>query len=152
MLIDTVDLFKNEGYQVNIDGELDFSEVDYYGSHPFRKAVVVGKAQNKGGIVSMKVEVDLAIETECARCLAPLSRHKKFKVRETLVRESEETDSQSETYTVVSGRNLDLDEVVLRAILLDIDMVFLCREDCKGLCPICGADLNEGMCDCGKES
>ena len=50
----------------------------------------------------------------------------------------------------VDGRTLDLFDVVLSAVLLDIDMVFLCREDCKGLCPVCGADLNEGMCDCGK--
>lgn len=150
MLLDTVELFKSEGYQADIEGQTDFSEVEYYGDHPFRMCTVTGKAQNRGGVVSLRLEACLQVETQCARCLKPLSLTRHFKVRETLVKESGEVDYDSERYTVVRGRNLDLDEVILSAVLLDIDMVFLCREDCKGLCPTCGADLNEGMCDCGK--
>ena len=152
MKIDTVDLFNNDGFVLPIQGEIDFSDVDYYGDHPFRRAEVTGRAVNKGGVVTLTLEAILSVETNCARCLKPLAFERKFRVKETLVRKSGETDEASETYTVVSGRSLELDDVVLSAVLLDIDMVFLCREDCKGLCPVCGADLNEGMCDCGKET
>ncbi len=151
MKLDTVELFQNAGYTVPVEGEIDFSDVDYYGDRPFRTARVTGKAENKGGIVTLRLDVSLDVETHCARCLKPLAFEQKAKVRETLVKRSEETDDASESYTVVDGRSLDLYDVVLSAVLLDIDMVFLCREDCKGLCPVCGADLNEGMCDCGKK-
>ena len=43
---------------------------------------------------------------------------------------------------------VDLTKAVTDRILLDLPMAFLCREDCKGLCPVCGADLNEGDCGC----
>ena len=137
MKLDTAELFKNEGYTVPLEGEIDYSGVDYFGDRPFRTAHVAGKAENRGGIVSLRLDVLMEVETSCARCLKPIAFTKK-------------ADDASESYTVVDGRTLDLFDVVLSAVLLDIDMVFLCREDCKGLCPVCGADLNEGMCDCGK--
>ena len=39
-------------------------------------------------------------------------------------------------------------DVVRRGILTGLPMKILCRDDCKGLCPICGRDLNEGGCEC----
>jgi uncharacterized protein len=43
---------------------------------------------------------------------------------------------------------LDLAEAIREYALLEMPMQVFCREDCKGLCPTCGADLNEGPCDC----
>ncbi len=43
---------------------------------------------------------------------------------------------------------VDLELVSREAILLDLPLAPLCREDCAGLCPTCGIDLNEGACDC----
>mgnify|MGYP002624301755 CR=1 FL=1 len=47
---------------------------------------------------------------------------------------------------------LDIDDLLESVYILSMDRQILCREDCKGLCPRCGADLNEGACGCGKES
>ena len=47
---------------------------------------------------------------------------------------------------------VDIDDLLESAFILGMDTIILCREDCKGLCPRCGADLNEGDCGCGKES
>jgi uncharacterized protein len=49
------------------------------------------------------------------------------------------------TYT---NDEIDLDSLLREQLLLVIPMAHLCREDCKGLCPQCGKDLNEGPCDC----
>lgn len=49
------------------------------------------------------------------------------------------------------GITLDIDLMVLEQIELAIPMQFVCREDCKGLCFNCGADLNEGACFCKNE-
>jgi uncharacterized protein len=49
------------------------------------------------------------------------------------------------------GVALDVNLMILEQIELAIPMSFVCREDCKGLCYKCGADLNEGVCLCKKE-
>jgi uncharacterized protein len=43
-----------------------------------------------------------------------------------------------------------LDEVLTTLFILDMDTKFLCREDCAGLCPQCGKNLNDGPCGCKK--
>ena len=47
--------------------------------------------------------------------------------------------------------NIDLDDILTTAVVLNMDSKLLCSEDCKGLCPKCGADLNLGPCDCKPE-
>ncbi|HQP29583.1 MAG TPA: DUF177 domain-containing protein, partial [Syntrophales bacterium] len=47
---------------------------------------------------------------------------------------------------------LDLDPIVYEQILLQIPLKILCREDCRGLCPHCGANLNDGPCRCPEEA
>ena len=46
------------------------------------------------------------------------------------------------------GEEIDLELPVRDALLLDLPTAPLCREDCAGLCPACGADQNETSCDC----
>ena len=43
-----------------------------------------------------------------------------------------------------------LDEILIPELLLDMEMTVLCREDCKGLCPKCGKNLNDGDCGCDR--
>ena len=86
---------------------------------------------------------------ECRRCLKPLDGTLHAEVRE-LYRPrppGEPPDQDEETYPL-SGELLDLRPLVRDAVLLDLPIAPLCREDCAGLCPTCGADLNEGPCDC----
>ena len=51
---------------------------------------------------------------------------------------------------LVPEEKLDLQELVLEDLLLDMPGQLLCKEDCKGLCHLCGKDLNEGPCTCGE--
>ena len=50
-----------------------------------------------------------------------------------------------------SGDQFDLKEVILEQMLIDIPMNPICKEDCKGLCDRCGADLNQEECTCDKD-
>ena len=52
---------------------------------------------------------------------------------------------------VIEGDELDLDELIYSDIILLTPTKFLCKEDCKGLCPTCGKNLNEGDCACAKQ-
>ena len=51
----------------------------------------------------------------------------------------------------LDGDQADLDDILTTAVVLNMDSKLLCSEDCQGLCPKCGADLNEGPCDCTPE-
>ncbi|MCD6351684.1 MAG: DUF177 domain-containing protein [Armatimonadetes bacterium] len=52
---------------------------------------------------------------------------------------------------ILSGDEVDLSELVRQLIIVSLPPRSLCRPDCKGLCPVCGADLNEGPCHCEEQ-
>ena len=86
---------------------------------------------------------------ECRRCLKPVGGRLETRVREMYRPRAagEAPDEDEETYPL-SGELLDLRPLVRDAILLALPIAPLCREDCAGLCPTCGANLNDGPCDC----
>jgi len=62
-------------------------------------------------------------------------------------------EDSDEVVLLPSGvQEIDISGQVREALLLALPMRLLCREDCRGLCPECGADLNEGPCDCRREA
>ena len=65
-----------------------------------------------------------------------------------LLPDSEESDLDDALF--YSGDSFDMDAAAEDAVVLNMDMRILCREDCKGLCPQCGKNLNEGPCGCSK--
>ena len=86
---------------------------------------------------------------ECRRCLRPVGGELRCEVRELYrPRPPREPPNEDEDTYPLSGEMLDLRPLVRDAILLEMPIAPLCREDCAGLCPTCGADLNEGECDC----
>jgi uncharacterized protein len=61
----------------------------------------------------------------------------------------DETADEPDVYPLADlGTRLDLKPAVREQWLLDASVLPLCRPDCKGLCPTCGAELNEGPCGC----
>ena len=99
------------------------------------------------------VEVTASIEApwtgECRRCLKPVTGRLQAHVREMYrPRTVGEADDEDEDTYPLSGEQLDLRPLVRDAILLDLPIAPLCREDCRGLCATCGADLNDGPCNC----
>ena len=86
---------------------------------------------------------------ECRRCLRPVGGILHNEVREVYRPRppGERPDEDEETYPL-TGEQLDLRPLVRDAILLELPIAPLCREDCAGLCPTCGADLADGPCGC----
>jgi len=82
-------------------------------------------------------------ESECSRCLTPVRAHFEMPVRELFERDVIE----GETYPL-EGEEVDLELPVRDTVLLDLPAAPLCREDCAGLCPVCGVDRNGATCDC----
>jgi uncharacterized protein len=78
----------------------------------------------------------------CRRCLGPVEG-----LVDVAVRELYQARPESEDAFAIDGEVLDLEPLVREAVLLDLPLAPLCRPDCAGLCPECGADRNAG--DCG---
>lgn len=90
--------------------------------------------------------VDGEYESECSRCLRPVRGDFSVAVRELF----ERAPVEGETYPL-DGEAVDLELPVRDAVLLDLPSAPLCREDCAGLCPVCGIDRNTGDCECELE-
>ncbi len=82
-------------------------------------------------------------EGACRRCLGPAAGRLEVEVRELF----EAASDEEETYPL-TGDRVDLEPLVRDAVLLELPQAPLCSEECKGLCPTCGTNRNEGDCTC----
>ncbi|MEA4973213.1 MAG: DUF177 domain-containing protein [Candidatus Metalachnospira sp.] len=80
----------------------------------------------------------------CSRCLEPVNLSVDFKLNEKFGNNAGE-DEEIETF---SGDSIDLTSAVLRNILAILPMKVVCSDNCRGLCPICGQNLNVKDCGC----
>ncbi len=111
------------------------------------------------------IEVEGTIETRvglnCARCLEPFAMPiaGRFQLTYTQViaesspsSEKEEIELQADEMRMIAfeGDILDLRDAIQDQVVMSLPLQPLCSPDCKGLCPHCGANLNEGVCDCDK--
>ena len=91
------------------------------------------------------------IQSPCARCLKPALTSVEAGIDEAFVRDQGQEREADDDQYLYSGHVLDLDEAVRTALLLELPSRILCREDCRGLCDQCGADLNTNACSCQKD-
>lgn len=97
-------------------------------------------------------EVYTTVEIECSRCLEiydlPIKADLQFVAQ--ILDSPIDMPGDDEDFEVISKTQniLDISQRVRDAIVLAIPLKPLCSEDCKGLCPICGANLNDSECDC----
>lgn len=100
--------------------------------------------------------LETSVRYSCSRCLKPLSQKvaTRFDLfylpqpKRTNMNEEIELKYEEMDIGFYDGIRLDVDVMVLEQIELSLPMRFICRDDCKGLCQMCGADLNDGACLC----
>lgn len=127
--------FSVEADRVTTDPRMRFGEV-----------TVTGQVENRAGIVKLELENSVEFSSECDRCSRPIKQMLPFRTEYLLV---EERSNEDHDYLlVVQNDELDIDELVLDSLMLSLPSKQLCKDDCKGLCPRCGQDLNEGACGC----
>jgi uncharacterized protein len=121
-----------------------------------RDAAVEGSATRKGEQVRLRGTIRTEVELLCDRCLAPerapleVEFDTSFIPQEVEAGREENVELLTEDLGLAAyeGDAVDLDELVREQILLALPSRHLCREDCKGLCQKCGADLNRNQCSC----
>lgn len=121
-------------------------------------AAVTGKVRLAGNEVFVNGHVETRAQVECDRCLKPveLPVSADFAL-EYITGAKYESSAAAElteaemSVSVFDGEAIDIDEIVKEQVLLAVPTRMLCREDCKGICPECGTDLNAGECKCVKD-
>jgi uncharacterized protein len=112
------------------------------------------KVERNGERITVRGRIRSAAWLECVRCLkgyemsldVPLEV---FAERSGTGSRRDESELERDDYMMFhDGRRLDLSGQVREALLLELPIAPHCRENCEGLCPRCGADLNDGPCVC----
>lgn len=151
MVCDLRAILHNDGAELPFSGAVSLEEGALGADVAFENGVAVcGKLTCRGDVLELCAHVEGDFKVRCARCLKPLDHTVAFDLEETLVAEGEEI-ADRDSVVVFSGYSLDLSEIVASNILLHLSYRYLCKEDCRGLCPVCGADLNCGDCGCRQE-
>jgi uncharacterized protein len=133
----------------------DVSKIDFDFESPLQSEVKIRKT-GRSILITGKVQTTLRLQ--CVRCLRefsyPLSSIFELTLhplKEAPSEEEIELGSEEMESNFFKGEEIHLSEVACEQIFLEIPYQPICGEDCKGLCPICGKDLNLSSCECVKE-
>lgn len=103
--------------------------------------------------LQMKAHIVLDIEAPCSRCLEPVKIPFDIETDYRFVWEDDGSvhiEEDNEPIEFIDGYELDVDRFVSEEVMIGFPMKVLCSEDCKGICSICGANLNRGECGCDR--
>lgn len=151
MIIDLIQLTEPE-VAFDFTSQPDLEEEAARIAKPVR---AVGKLRK--GIAQTDVEgrINGEVEAECTRCLKAVTHKIDIPLKAVFVTEENYTSEKEAVLrnedldvSIYDGEKIDLADLVREQILLDLPTQILCREDCKGLCQKCGANLNEVNCNC----
>jgi uncharacterized protein len=164
MFIDVQDLerqpmdFDQEFKPGTLDLDAEFRQISSL--HVRGRAQLVEEHHHKKQIIKdirLNGELAAQLEIACARCLAPspqeVQRNFDLLYRPLGVDAGREEMSVTGAEAEISyyqGEGLLLEDVVREQILLAVPIKAICRQDCKGLCPHCGANLNFATCSCAE--
>ena len=101
----------------------------------------------KGRELLIRGTAKLTIVIPCDRCLTDVPTEFGLDF-EKVVDLSDEQKDELDEKNYIDGYHLDVDKLLYNEILIGWPMKILCSDDCKGICNVCGQNLNEGTCDC----
>ena len=105
-----------------------------------------GEVVNTAGLLNLRGELRAEMTCVCDRCGTVFDREKVLPLDVPL--SADVSDETSPEVFAIEGDGIDVSEVAATCFILNTETKCLCRDDCKGLCPQCGHDLNEGPCNC----
>lgn len=151
MLFDVKPILHTPGKQLEYQFELDLSDVEFSGRYPISRPVAVsGTVRNTAGILELELSARTTLDAVCDRCGKAFLQEKEVPYSCMLAEELQNEDNDE--IVLLEDGCVDVGDLARTAFILGMDTKTLCSEDCKGLCPRCGADLNLGPCSCKKET
>ena len=150
MLFDVKPILRNPAKELTFQFEMDLSDLEFSGRHPVSRPVTVeGRVYSSADVLHLDLTARSTLDAVCDRCGKEFLQDKEVPYSCMLAEELQDEDND-EIVLLEEGK-VDLSDLARTAFILGMDTKTLCSEDCKGLCPRCGADLNLGPCSCEKE-
>ena len=142
--------------QSSLRGYLDtLSQIDFEFEAPLQSEARILRVDQS---ILIQGKVQTSLRLGCVRCLTefvyPLSSNFELtvhSVKEAVLEEETELDQEAMEWSFFEGGEIRLSEIACEQVFLEIPYQPLCQELCKGLCPVCGKDLNLSSCGCVKE-
>lgn len=158
MLVNLSDVFSSEGKVATVAAELEMTSFkSKLGEFSITRKSPVTLVLTNIGVSKARIEgnVELVFETSCDRCLAEvptilnLEFEREVASPETKADSSEENgDREDDGLDFMEGYQLNVETFVYNEILLNWPMKILCKDDCKGICKVCGQNRNQKECGC----
>jgi len=152
-----ITLAELEHHRVNVSESYGPGSLDYHGAE-FRQAAplnVNASAELLGAEIRIKGHLGTRLEASCDRCLGAVEIPVDcdfdlfYRPMQTIAREEEmEVPEEEMEIGFYSGDGIEVADVVTEQVILAVPMKVVCNPDCKGLCPVCGANRNVAQCDC----
>ena len=147
MALDVGKALKNPGQAYPFQASLELPEMEVL-SDPvhFEGIGVDGEFFCTGDHrISLRADVRATAVSRCSRCLEPVQVPVRARVDALFDQEPDPGDPDLYAF---EGHTLELADAVKDALLLELPLQFFCQPDCKGLCPVCGVNLNQETCTC----
>lgn len=150
MQINITDLFMHKSENVTINRELsqdtlELEQVNYQATTPINVSLVMSQLDMETYLIKGLIEVQLKIS--CDRCTEDVLTDIKVDINKALkIGTNQLVDEDTQEYLV--DEIFDLEKLVLDEIYMNLPVKTLCDEDCLGLCPSCGVNLNKATCKC----
>ena len=147
LIVNVVELLRWPGTVKEVDVSLDVLDLEFNDSRivddEADKVDVHLRLESLSNGVSVTGTVSATWAGECRRCVRPLRERMQVDVAELYQKIIEDPDAYA-----IENDQINLLPMVRENILVAVPVGPLCRPDCPGLCPHCGADLSETTCDC----
>ena len=152
MIIDISKIVKSINKEVSEEVSIELTSFESrLGDFPIlqKSPVVLTITNQENKTLFIRGAVDVTLSIPCGRCLEEVPTQICFEIDKKLdINESILVDDEMEENDYLIGFELDVDKLVYAEILVNWPMKVLCKEDCEGICKVCGANLNKGDCGC----
>ena len=149
MLLDLREIIEVPGKRIGFDRDIEADNLDFDSVKAFLSPLhATGSVYNEAGVLHLTGEARADLLCICDRCGEEFESEKITRLEAVITEDSGDDDPG---HFILYEDGIDLDEAVATCFILDMETKFLCREDCRGICPGCGVDLNKGTCKCKKQ-
>lgn len=152
MLVNVTDVFTSEGKVLTQEFAWETAEITHDGrSYPVKSSskLLLKLTNTAQGEALVEAKLQFVAGIPCDRCLEEVEVPFDLSIVQKLVApDRADQDALEEQEAFMEGYSLNIDSLIDNEITTSWPMKVLCRPDCKGLCPVCGKDLNTGACGC----
>lgn len=153
MKLNLLPILNFDGKKINIDEKVSVSPRPDDTFDICSPVEFEGSIQNVGGTIELCGDASARLRLTCDRCGEEYDSTLCFSVNESFTKADEFSDVDDNPDILrLTGTTLDLDEIIYTNLFLNLPSKQLCSDNCKGLCPICGTNLNKSDCGCKSET